>query len=145
MVKKYIPVLALLLWPLFILNAQQEHAPFTEGRWQANVSYTDAEGELRLDQYEIIFVKNNTCIVTVRSKENGVELYQDGDGVWSYDDDFLRIECGFPRAAISRLPGIDWVSVYQFDLNLSRFTLLVPPYPGAERNVRVSFVQTKDE
>ncbi|MDR1971684.1 MAG: hypothetical protein LBQ46_07160 [Treponema sp.] len=74
-----------------------------------------------------------------------MDLYQDGEGLWSYDDTFLRIKCDFPNPVISRLPGINWASAYQLDGNRTRFTLLVPPFPDASRNIRESFIQTKDE
>ncbi|MDR1903512.1 MAG: caspase family protein [Treponema sp.] len=119
--------------------------PFTQGRWEALFSYQDREGNAHSDHYEIIFVKTGVCIITIRTKENGVDLYQDGDGLWSYDDTFLRIECDFPNPAIRGLPRIDWTSLYQFDGNRTRFTLLVPPFSGAARNIRASFIQTQDE
>jgi hypothetical protein len=132
----------------FIAAAQSSVVLFTDGRWEAIVSYRDADGKSRNDQYEIVFVKTGVCFITVYTKENGVDLFQDGDGLWSYsEDDFpvLRIECEFPNPAIKRLPSINWTSLYQFDGNKTRFTLLIPPFPDAKQNIKVSFIQTKDE
>jgi hypothetical protein len=132
----------------FIAAAQSSSALFTDGRWEAIVSYRDAGGESHNDQYEIVFVKTGVCFITVRTKEKGADLFQDGDGLWSYSEgDFpvLRIECEFPNSAIKRLPSINWTSLYQFDGDKTRFTLLIPPFPDAERNIKVSFIQTKDE
>jgi hypothetical protein len=130
------------------VSPAQPASPFTEGRWEALLSYQDGEGKTHKDHYEIIFVKTGVCIVTVRTKENGVDLYQDGDGFWSYsggDFPVLRIDCTFPNPAIQRLPSISWSSLYQFDGNKTRFTLLVPPHSGAARNIKAAFIQTKDE
>jgi hypothetical protein len=113
-------------------------------RWQGRINYTDEDGAKHSDLYEIIFVANGTCIVSVRTKENGKELFQDGDGLWSYDDNFLRIECDFIDPAIERLPSINWRWVYVFDTPLNRFTLMVPPYPDAEDNVRLQMRKTED-
>jgi hypothetical protein len=127
--------------------AQSVANPFTTSpgtRWQGRINYKDADGEKHSDLYEIVFVANGTCIVSVRTKENGEELFQDGDGLWSYDDNFLRVECDFADSAIERLPSINWVSVYQFDTALNRFTMLVPPYPGAKNNVRLQMIKTED-
>jgi hypothetical protein len=112
-------------------------------RWQGRISYQDG-GKNYSDLYEIIFVPNGTCIVSIKTTENGAELFQDGDGLWSFDDNFLRIECDFFSRQIERLPGIRWVSVYQFDTLKNRFTLLVPPYPDARNNVRAQFIKTGD-
>jgi hypothetical protein len=145
---KKIAILLILGSCLAAVYAQSPAAPFTEGRWEAVVSYRDAEGKSHSDQYEIVFARTGVCFITVRTRENGADLFQDGDGLWSYsggDFPVLRIECEFPNPAIQRLASINWTSLYQFDGNKTRFTLLVPPCPGAERNVRVSFIQTKDE
>jgi hypothetical protein len=114
--------------------------PFATGRWQGRIAYKDADGIQHSDLYELVFVPNGTCIVTVITKENGKDLTQDGDGLWSYDNDFLRVECDFMDPVIARLPGIRWVSVYQFDNLRTRFTLLVPPHEGAKSNVRIALV-----
>jgi hypothetical protein len=125
----------------------QSNNPFTLApgtRWQGRINYTDASNVRRSDLYEIIFVANGTCIVSVRTKENSEELFQDGDGLWSYDDNFLRVECDFIDGGIERLPSIRWTSIYQFDTPLNRFTLLVPPYPDAKNNVRLQMIKTED-
>jgi hypothetical protein len=119
-------------------------------RWQGRINYTDAASVRHSDLYEVIFVPNGTCIVSVSTKENGRELFQDGDGLWSYDENTplgsprLHIECNFTGPVIERLPAIRWVSVYQFDALKNRFTLLVPPYPDAKNNVRVQFVKVTE-
>jgi hypothetical protein len=113
-------------------------------RWQGRINYQDAGGLRHNDLYEIIFVANGTCIVSVRAKENGKELFQDGDGLWSYDDNILRVECDFLDPTIERLPSIRWTSVYQFDPLKNRFTLLVPPSPDVKNNVRLQLIKTED-
>jgi hypothetical protein len=149
---KYIPgetgmrklVFIFMLTILSTLTYAQSPNPFTDGRWQGHITYKDSGGTTHSDLYEIIFVKNGTCIVTVQTKENGADLFQDGDGLWSYDNDFLRIECDFIEPVITRLPGIRWVSLYQFDNTRTRFTLLVPPFMDTRNMVRIAFVQTKE-
>ncbi|GHV46938.1 hypothetical protein AGMMS49546_35880 [Spirochaetia bacterium] len=118
--------------------------PFITGRWQGRTSYKDADGIQRSDLYEIVFVPNGTCIVTLTTKENGKDLMQDGDGLWSYDKDFLRVECDFMNPVIARLSGIRWVSMYQLNDTRTRFTLLVPPYEGAKNNVGIALVQVRE-
>jgi hypothetical protein len=125
----------------------QQSNPFLapEGtRWQGRVNYQDPAGLRRSDLDEIIFVANGTCIVSVRTKENGEDLFQDGDGLWSYDDNILRVECDFIDSAIKRLPSIRWASVYQFDPPQNRFTLLVPPSPDIKNTVRLQLIKTED-
>jgi hypothetical protein len=130
-----------------MMGFAQSNNPFTlahGSRWQGRINYTDASNAKHSDLYEIIFVPNGTCIVSVRTTEYGEELFQDGDGLWSYDDNFLRVECDFADAVIERLPSIRWTSIYQFDTPLNRFTLLVPPYPDAKNNVRLQFVKVSE-
>lgn len=122
----------------------QSPAAFTDGRWEGRISYRDSGGTTHNDLYEIIFVKNGTCIVTVRTKENGIDLFQDGDGLWSYDNDILHIECDFMDPVISRLPGINWKYPCQFNAAGTRFTLNVPPYPDTRLLVTIAFIQTKE-
>jgi hypothetical protein len=131
--------------------AQSAADPFlsTPGtRWQGRINYKDAEGVKHSDFYEIIFIANGTCIVSVRTKENGEELFQDGDGLWflTFSEEFgdtLRIECDFIDPTIERLSEIRWVSFYQFD-NPNSFRLLVPPYPDAKNYVRLQLKKTED-
>jgi hypothetical protein len=128
------------------LSFAQQSNPFLTpkgARWQGRINYTD-NGTRRSDLYEIIFVANGTCIVSVRTKEKGEELFQDGDGLWSYDDNILRLECDFISPTIERLPSIRWISVYQFDAPKNRFTLLVPPAPGIKSNIRLQLIKTED-
>jgi hypothetical protein len=133
-----------LLTAATILSPALPDNPFAGSRWQARVSYRDADNRSRSDTYEIVLAANGTCIVTVTTRQNGKELFQDADGLWSYDDRFFRLECDFPDAEIDYLPYINWSSVYQFDTMQNRFTLLVKPYPDANATVRVSFVRVDD-
>ncbi|GHV94575.1 hypothetical protein AGMMS50293_08950 [Spirochaetia bacterium] len=134
------------------LSAQQATSPFIlppAERWQGRVNYTDAQGVRHSDLYEIIFVKGGTCIVSVNTKAGGKDIYFDADGLWSESSDgitgssVLRIECEFPDSPLEYLHSIQWASLYQFDNGNTRFTLLVPPYPGA-RNMRVQFVRVEE-
>ncbi|MDR2181622.1 MAG: hypothetical protein LBN92_02970 [Treponema sp.] len=144
----FITVLLLFTAPLF---AQQSPfiLPSTE-RWQGRVNYTDPQGERRSDLYEIIFIRGGTCIVSVNTTVNGEEVYFDADGLWSESAGsvtgafFLRVECDFPDSPFEYLYGIRWASVYQFDSDAARFTLLIPPYPDAPRSVRVQFVRMEE-
>ncbi|MDR1505802.1 MAG: hypothetical protein LBI67_01730 [Treponema sp.] len=144
----FFAVLVLFAAPLF---AQQSPfiLPSTE-RWQGRVNYTDPQGARRGDIYEIIFIKGGTCIVSVSTAIDGREVYFDADGLWSESADgitggyILRVECDFPDPPFEYLYGIRWASVYRFDSGDTRFTLLVPPYPDARRNVRVQFVRVEE-
>ncbi|GHV83342.1 hypothetical protein AGMMS50212_06820 [Spirochaetia bacterium] len=122
----------------------QSADPFTKAHWQGRINYKDTSGVQHSDLYELILVLNGTCIVTVTTKENGEEVFQDGDGMWSFDENFFRIECDFIDPVIERLPSINLVSVYQFDALKNRFTLLVKPYPDAKNNMKVSFNKVDD-
>jgi hypothetical protein len=118
--------------------------PFTDGRWQGRISYKGAGGVTRSELYELILVPDGTCIVTVSGKQGGVDVFQDADGLWSFDETFFRLECDFPEPVFEHLPAVNWASVYQVDALKSRFTLLVKPYPDAPNTVRVSFNKVDD-
>jgi hypothetical protein len=129
--------------------AYAQSAPFTEGRWQGRISYKDADGKSRSELYELILVPNGTCIVTVSGKaagslQDGQDVFQDADGLWSFDETFFRLECDFPEPVFEHLPALNWVSVYQFDALKSRFSLLIKPYPDASNTVRAAFNKVDD-
>jgi hypothetical protein len=116
-----------------------QSAPFTGGRWQGRVSYRYSGGVSRSELYELILVPGGACIVTVSGKQDGADVFQDADGLWSFDETFFRLECDFPDPVFEHLPALRWASAYQFDAAGNRFTLLVKPYPAAPNVVRVSF------
>jgi hypothetical protein len=118
--------------------------PFSGSRWQGRVNYRDAGGASRSELYELILVPNGTCIVTVSGKRDGEDVFQDTDGLWSFDGTFFRLECDFFDPVFEHIPGINWTSVYQFDALKSRFTLLVKPYPEAPNTIRAAFNRVDD-
>jgi hypothetical protein len=118
--------------------------PFTGGRWQGRISYRAGGGVSRSELYELILVPNGTCIVTVSGRQDGVEVFQDTDGLWSFDETFFRLECDFWEPVFDHLPAVKWASIYQFDALGSRFTVLVKPYPDAPNVIRVSFNKVDD-
>jgi hypothetical protein len=82
MMKKTLAVLVLAaLCGLCYAQAENPFATATGERWQGRIAYTDASNARHSDLYEIIFVPNGTCIVTVQTKENGQDLFQDWDGL----------------------------------------------------------------
>jgi hypothetical protein len=121
-----------------------EGNPFIGARWQGRLSYRDASGRNRAELYELVLSPGGTCIVTVSGKEGGADVFQDGDGLWSYDDTFFRLECGFYDPVFAHIPAIKWVSVYQFSADKTRFTLLVKPYPDAAANIRAACVMVEE-
>ena len=141
--KKWFIAATLLVCALFCFAQSGNSFVLPAGeRWQGRVNYTESGGARHSVFYEIIFVSNGSCIITVQTKEKGKDLFQDSDGLWSFDENFLRIEGEFANPQIEGLPDFRWVSVYQFDAPGNRFTLLIPPYPGAKTNVRVQFIRT---
>ena len=151
--KNFLAAIIVLLTGAFASPLFARQSPFilpAAERWQGRVNYTDPEGARRSDLYEIIFVKGGTCIVSVNTKLNGTELYFDADGLWSHSADnvtgaaVLRVECDFPDPPLEYLYGIRWASIYRFDSGNTRFTLLIPPYPDAPRNIRVQFVRVEE-
>jgi hypothetical protein len=126
------------------VSAFAQSNPFTGGRWQGRISYKDSRGVTRSELYELILVPNGTCIVTVSGKQDGADLFQDTDGLWSFDENFFRLECEFLEPVFEHLPAVNWASVYQFDTPGSRFTLLVKPYLNAPNVIRVSFNKVDD-
>ncbi|GHV86815.1 hypothetical protein AGMMS50255_1110 [Spirochaetia bacterium] len=126
----------------------QSPNPFAQdqgsARWQGRISYRDVGGKSHSELYELILVPNGTCIVTISGKQNGTDVFQDADGLWSFDENFFRLECDFPDPAFEHLSTINWVSVYQFDALNTRFTLLIKPYPDAKTNVKVAFNKVDD-
>jgi hypothetical protein len=141
LMKKIICAFAFVILCVF---AYAQSAPFTEGRWQGRISYKDAGGKTRSNFYELVFVANGSCIVTVSGKQDGVEVFQDADGLWSFDDTFFRLECDFPDPVFDYLSAIHWVSVYQFDALGNRFTLLIKPYSDAPNVIKVAFNKVDD-
>jgi hypothetical protein len=146
---KKTPGLFLLLFFSLLGTAPGEDNPFAGARWQGRLVYRDPSGVQRSDLYELILVPNGTCIVTLSSRQgrgpNAPELFQDGDGLWSYDKNFFRLDCDFFDPVLEHLPGLSWTSVYQFDNQAkTRFTLLIKPYPAAEGLIRAAFVRTDD-
>jgi hypothetical protein len=118
--------------------------PFSGSRWQGRINYRDAGGASRSELYELILVANGTCIVTVSGKRDGLDVFQDADGLWSFDGTFFRLDCDFFDPVFEHIPGINWASVYQFDAPRSRFTLLVKPYPDAPNAIRAAFNRADD-
>ncbi|MDR1971978.1 MAG: hypothetical protein LBQ46_08655 [Treponema sp.] len=137
---------------LFVLAASftaqaQSADPFTGSRWQGRISYRDSGGKSRSELYELILVPNGTCIVTVSGRAaggDGQDIFQDADGLWSFDETTFRLDCDFPDPVFEHLPALNWVSLYQFDALKSRFTLLVKPYPNAPNTVRAAFNKVDD-
>ncbi|GHT72081.1 hypothetical protein FACS1894110_26270 [Spirochaetia bacterium] len=144
--KKLIFVFVLIF--LSALAYAQSPNPFTQdqgsARWQGRISYRDAGGAAHSDLYELILVPNGTCIVTVSGKQNGADVFQDADGLWSFDENFFRLECDFPDPVFAHLSTLNWVSVYQFDALKTRFTLLIKPYPDAPNVVKAAFNKVDD-
>ena len=137
-------ILFLLLAVISTLAFAQTQNPFAGSRWRGRVSYRDSYNQRQTDTYDLALAANGTCIVTISTKLNGQELFQDADGLWSYDEKMFRLECEFPEAEIRRLPSLDWASVYQFDTMRNRFTLLVKPFPDADFTVKTAFVRVDD-
>jgi hypothetical protein len=132
------------LTAVFAASAFAQSNPFTDGRWQGRVSYRDSGGKSRSELYELILVPNGTCIVTVSGKQDGADVFQDTDGLWSFDENVFRLECDFFDPVFEHLPAVQWASVYQFDALKTRFTRLVKPYPEAPNVVRASFNRVDD-
>jgi hypothetical protein len=118
--------------------------PFTGGRWQGRVSYKYSGGVSRSELYELILVPDGTCIVTVSGRQDGAEVFQDTDGLWSFDETFFRLDCDFPEPVFRHLPAVRWASIYQFDGPGNRFTVMVKPYTEAPNVFRVSFNYVDD-
>jgi hypothetical protein len=112
------------------------------GTWNTALTYTDGNNNYR-DFYQIELFEDNTCIVTVRTQENGKEVQQDADGYWSYNDTFFRLACEFSNPAIPRLESLRWTSVYTLDNNNRRLVLLVNPAPGAKNAVRAILTKAR--
>jgi hypothetical protein len=133
-----------LLMALAAVSALADGNPFIGARWQGWLSYRDASGRNRAELYDLVLSPGGTCIVTVSGKEGGADMFQDGDGLWFYDDTFFRLECGFYDPVFAHIPAIEWISVYQFSADKTRFTLLVKPYPDAAANIRAAFVRVEE-
>jgi hypothetical protein len=134
----------LLLLAVSGLAFAQPKNPFAGSTWQGRVSYRDSYNRPRTDTYELVLAANGTCIITVQSRQDGRELFQEADGLWSYDNSFFRVECDFPTGEIKYLPSLAWASLYQFDAMYNRFTLLVRPWPEADFSVKTAFIRVDD-
>jgi hypothetical protein len=140
--KKFI--ILLLLGAIIVPAFAQTENPFAGSRWRGRVTYRDSYNQRHTDTYDLALAANGTGIVTISTRLNGQELFQDADGLWSYDEKMFRLECDFPEAEIRRLPSLAWASVYQFDTMRNRFTLLVKPFPDADFTVKTAFVRVDD-
>jgi hypothetical protein len=137
-------VLFLLLAVMGTLAFAQMENPFAGSRWQGRVTYRDFYNQSHTDTYDLVLAANGTCIVTITTRQDGRELFQDADGLWSYDERMFRLECDFPEVKIRRLPSLNWASAYQLDAMQNRFTLLVKPFPEADFTVKTAFVRVDD-
>jgi hypothetical protein len=112
------------------------------GTWNGTVAYSDGNRNYR-DIYNIVLFEDSTAIITFRTQENGVEIQQDADGYWSYDDTFFRLEGDFLNPVLTRLESVKWASVYTLDNNNRRLVLLVNPAPDVRNTVRVVLTKTR--
>jgi hypothetical protein len=92
------------------------------GTWNTSITYTDGDQNYQ-DIYQIDLFEDSTCVVTVRTQENGKELHQDADGSWSYNDIFFRLDCFFSNPVIKWLPSLKWRAYYELDANNRRLVL----------------------
>ncbi|MDR2661556.1 MAG: hypothetical protein LBC31_01005 [Treponema sp.] len=93
------------------------------GVWSGAVSYT-AKGRNYRDAYVIELYEGGACWVSVRAQDGTT---QTGEGHWSADNGFFRLDCGFENPGIERLPSIAWLSVYR--LEAGRLRINIQPAP----------------
>jgi hypothetical protein len=90
-------------------------------------------------EFNIVFMYDNTCIITVTTEQNGREIKQDAYGSWSCDKDIIRINGTFSNPEIKGLKKISWKSVYTFNNGeKSAFSILVAP-PDSKTLARITF------
>jgi len=107
------------------------------GTWNTTLTYSDGNQNYR-DIYNIVLLDDSTCIVTIRTQQNGREIQQDADGYWYIsNDDIFHLDCDFTNPLIPRLGSVKWTSVYTLENNNQQFRLLVNPAPGVRNAVRI--------
>ncbi|MDR2717648.1 MAG: hypothetical protein LBB89_06245 [Treponema sp.] len=100
------------------------------GEWQGSAGEYDIN---------IVLMHSNTCIITVKTEQDGREVTEDANGTWSCDEDIIRINGSFPHSKIKGFTRINWRSVYTFNnSDNSAFNMLVTP-PGGSTQTRISF------
>lgn len=119
------------------LNALPDSGAFS-GTWSATVRNGGS-----FDTYEIYFLDNSRCRVTVFSDDAS----QETDGSYSYDGAFFKLNAFFRNAQIPALTNIQWVSVLSFNANNTAFNILVAVGFGAVKNGvsanRIGFIYQK--
>ena len=99
------------------------------------------EGSIEGYHFNIVFMYDNMCNITVKTVQDGAEITVDTEGTWSCDEDIIRINGNFPKSKIKNLNRINWTSVYIFLNNdQSAFNMNIT-LPGAGKQTRISFAK----
>jgi hypothetical protein len=103
------------------------------GEWEGSIDNFDLT---------IVLLHSNACFIKVRTTQGGIEVIEETNGTWSFDDNIIRIFGNFSNSKIRDLERINWISSYTFANNdNSAFNILIIP-PGGSSLTRVSFVRT---
>ena len=100
------------------------------------------EGSIEGFDFNIVFMYDNMCIITVKVVQDGREITEETNGTYSYDDIYIRINGTFNNSRIQGLGRINWYWPYAFvNNNNTTFRMRIIP-PGSNSRTLVTFFRT---
>jgi TolB-like protein len=106
------------------------------GTWTASLLHDGL-----IDHYTITFTGANRCSVQVSSLENGRETFGEGQGVYAYDGNILKITAVLRNSTIPHIHSIQWASVIAIVEGSQSFNILVKPSSASNTQVRLTFTR----
>lgn len=116
--------------------AEKKKNPF------ANETYSyDFENGSRHDSYEIKFLSQNECSVTVTSVDSkGEEKTFSADGNYSYGNEILSVSVHMPNTQIKHIQKIQWKGQVRFKNEYKTFFLMIPVNSSKDaKKIRAEF------
>jgi TolB-like protein len=133
--------MALAAWEEYDRKVKGFAAEFAAKLPQPNVFAGEWESSVGGVTYNLLFMRSNMCIITVKALHDGKEITEDTNGTWSFDDNIIRINGVFRNSKLPGLGAINWTSVYAFNNSgNSSFNILITPL-GAADQVRANFAR----
>lgn len=106
------------------------------GAWSTDILHDGI-----IDSYTIAFTGVNRCTVRVTSLLNGWEISEEGQGMYSFDGNILKITAVLRNSRIPHINSIQWASVISIEDGNRSFNMLVKPTSMENNQVRVTFIK----
>jgi hypothetical protein len=123
-------------WGRAFIDKIPQTAAFA-GKWEASIEHEGYE-----DFYEITFLPDNKCSVTVASYDpDNQELTQTAEGTYAWNSSILSINVNFRRVnTVRHLTKIEWKGAIDLNNAGNSFTIVVPSTTQANaKRVRATF------